>query len=56
MTPELEAIDNLHTLMQTLRFALSPEGGENGWRPSYGVDPLVDLALAAARNHLWEPT
>ena len=45
MTPELEALDNLHTLMQTLRFALSPEGGENGWRPPYGDDPLVDLAL-----------
>jgi len=38
-------LNNLHTLMQTIRFALSPEGGENGWRPPYGVDPLVDLAL-----------
>jgi hypothetical protein len=38
-------VADLDTLVTTLRFALSPKGGHDGWRPPRGVDPLVDLAL-----------
>jgi len=38
-------VADLDTLVTTLRFALSPEGGHEGWRPPRGIDPLVDLAL-----------
>lgn len=37
--------DELDFLRTTLRFALSEEGGTQGWRPPKGVHPLVDTAL-----------
>ena len=38
-------VNDLDALVTTLRFALTPEGGHEGWRPPRGIDPLVDLAL-----------
>lgn len=40
-----QALHDADSLMTGVRLALSPDGGVNGWRPSRGVDALIDLAL-----------
>lgn len=39
------ALNNADVNHNAVLFALSYEGGHNGWRPSRGLDVLVDLAL-----------
>ena len=39
------ALNNADVNHNAVLFALSYEGGHNGWRPSRGLDALVDLAL-----------
>lgn len=38
-------LQNVDADLIALRFALSEEGGSNGWRPSRGLSELIDLAL-----------
>ena len=40
-----QALHDADALRTGVYLALSPEGGANGWRPSRGVDELIDLAL-----------
>jgi hypothetical protein len=40
------ALNNADVNHNAVLFALSDEGGHNGWRPSRGLDALVDRALA----------
>jgi hypothetical protein len=40
-----QALHDADSLMTGVRLALSPDGGVNGWRPSRGVDALIDLSL-----------
>jgi hypothetical protein len=40
-----QALHDADSLMTGVRLAMSPDGGVRGWRPSRGVDALIDLAL-----------
>ena len=45
-----QALHDADALRTGVHLALSPEGGVNGWRPSRGVDALIDLALTVRED------
>lgn len=45
-----QALHDAGALRTGVYLALSPEGGVNGWRPSRGVDTLIDLALTVRED------
>lgn len=45
-----QALSDAEATLTGAYFALRPEGGVNGWRPSRGVDPLIDLALTVRED------
>ena len=45
-----QAVHDADALRTGVHLALNPEGGVNGWRPSRGVDALIDLALTVRED------
>ena len=45
-----QALSDADATLTGVYFALIPEGGVNGWRPSRGVDALIDLALTVRED------